>query len=66
MRFRLIEGSANDTYDIVGTVLRNRGVENVQEYLHVDGSHCDAYCFLDNMDKAIEDINWIINNEINL
>lgn len=54
MRFRLIEGSANDTYDIVGTVLRNRGVENVQEYLHVDGSHCDDYCCLDNMDKATE------------
>lgn len=54
MRFRLIEGSANDTYDIVGTVLRNRGVENVQEYLHVDGSRCDDYCFLENMDKAIE------------
>lgn len=54
MRFKLIEGSANDVYDIVGTVLRNRGVQDVQEYLHVNDSHCDGYWCLENMDRAIE------------
>ena len=62
MRFKLIDGSANDTYDIVGTVLRNRGVQNVHEYLHVNDSYCDDYCYLENIYEAMECFNNHFNN----
>lgn len=53
MRYKLIEGSANDTNDIVGTVLRNRGVERPQEYLNLTDSCINHPCSLDNMNEAI-------------
>lgn len=54
MRYKLIDGSANDTNDIVGTVLRNRGVEKPQEYLNLTDSCVGDYNDLDNIDKAVE------------
>ena len=54
MRYKLIEGSANDINDIVGTVLRNRGVEKPQEYLNLTDSCVGDYNNLDNIDKAVE------------
>ena len=50
----MIEGSANDINDIVGTVLRNRGVEKPQEYLNLTDSCVGDYNNLDNIDKAVE------------
>lgn len=54
MRYKLIDGSANDINDIVGTVLRNRGVEKPQEYLNLTDSCTNHSCDLDNMNEAIK------------
>lgn len=55
MRYKLIDGSANDINDIVGTVLRNRGVEKPQEYLNcTKTSGSEDWRLLDNIDKAVE------------
>lgn len=53
MRYKLIDGSANDINDIVGTVLRNRGVENPHEYLNLTDSCVNYSNDLDNMNTAI-------------
>lgn len=50
----MIENSANDVNDIVGTVLRNRGIENPQEYLNLTDSCVGDYNDLDNIDRAVE------------
>lgn len=54
MRYKLIDGSANDVNDIVGTVLRNRGIEKPQEYLNLTDSCVGDYNDLDNIDRAVE------------
>ena len=55
MRYKLIDGSANDVNDIVGTVLRNRGIENPQEYLNCTKiSRSEDWRLLDNIDGAVE------------
>ena len=54
MRYKLIEGSANDISDIVGTVLRNRGIEKPQEYLNLTDSCVGDYNDLDNINEAVE------------
>lgn len=54
MRYKLIDGSANDINDIVGTVLRNRGVEQPQEYLTLTERCTNDYNDLDNIDKAVQ------------
>lgn len=55
MRYKLIDGSANDVNDIVGTVLRNRGIEKPQEYLNCTKHFsADDWRLLDNIDRAVE------------
>ena len=55
MKYKLIENSANDINDIIGTVLRNRGVEKPQEYLNCTKHFtADDWRLLDNIDKAVE------------
>lgn len=54
MRYKLIDGSVNDVNDIVGTVLRNRGIEKPQEYLNLTDSCVGDYNDLDNIDRAVE------------
>lgn len=54
MKYKLIDGSLNDVNDIVGTVLKNRGVEKPQEYLNLTDSCVGDYNDLDNIDKAVE------------
>ena len=54
MKYKLIDGSANDTFDVIGTVLRNRGIENVYGYLNVDIRACNHYSQLDNINQAVE------------
>jgi single-stranded-DNA-specific exonuclease len=55
LRYKLIKNSANDTNDIIGTVLRNRGVENPQEYLNcTKTSGSEDWRLLDNIDRAVE------------
>ncbi len=54
MRYKLIDGSANNINDIVGTVLRNRGVEKPQEYLNLSEDCVSDYSNLDHIDEAVE------------
>jgi single-stranded-DNA-specific exonuclease len=54
LRYKLIENSANDINDIVGTVLRNRGVENPQEYLNLNECCINDYNNLNNINEAVE------------
>lgn len=54
MKYKLIEGSLNDVNDIVGTVLRNRGVEKPQEYLNLTDNCVNDYNDLDNINEAVE------------
>lgn len=54
MQYRLIEGSANDRTDVIGTVLNNRGIEDVYSYLHLDVRCCEDYSHLDNIEDAVE------------
>ena len=54
MQYRLIEGSANDRIDVIGTVLNNRGIEDVYSYLHLDVRCCEDYSHLDNIEDAVE------------
>lgn len=54
MRYKLYPNSANDINDIIGTTLHNRGIENVDEYLHLDDSCVDDYSSLENINEAVE------------
>lgn len=55
MRYKLINNSANDTTDIVGTVLRNRGIENPKEYLNCTKTQgSEDWRLLDHIDKAVD------------
>ena len=55
MRYKLIENSANDVTDIVGTVLRNRGIEKPQEYVNCTKTlGSEDWRLLDNIDRAVE------------
>lgn len=54
MNYKLFKNSLNNKYDIINTVLLNRGIENPQDYLNVNESYIDNYNSLDNIDKAVE------------
>lgn len=67
MRYKLINNSANDTTDIVGTVLRNRGIESPQEYLNCTKTQgSEDWRLLDNIDSAVElfDQHFLSKNKI--
>ena len=53
MRYKLIENSANDVNDIIGTVLRNRGINDPDAYLHLHESCVSDYNNLDNINEAV-------------
>ena len=55
MRYKLIKDSANNISDIIGTVLKNRGISNPKTYLNctkTEGS--EDWRLLDNIDMAVE------------
>ena len=54
MKYKLINNSLNDKYNIIKTVLLNRGVPNWQKYLSLDETCCNDYNDLDNIHKAVE------------
>ena len=54
MRYKLIENSANDINDIIGTVLKNRGIISPKTYLNctrTEGS--EDWRLLNNIDRAV-------------
>ena len=54
MRYKLFENSLNDKENVIETVLLNRGIENPQEYLNLDGSCTNDYNNLENINEAVE------------
>lgn len=54
MQYKLIKGSKNDTNDVIGTVLQNRGIQNWEQYINLDASVVQDYNDLNNMKEAVE------------
>ena len=54
MQYRLINGSLNDIRNPIETVLKNRGIENVEEYLELTTAPRDTYSNLDFIKEAVE------------
>lgn len=52
MKYKLI--GSNDTSDIVKTILNNRGISNVNKYLHLAKDDIEDYNGLDNIQEAVE------------
>ncbi len=54
MKYKLLEKSLNDAENVIQTILINRGIDNWQEYLNLNDSHCNPYEYLDNINEAVE------------
>ena len=54
MKYRLYEGSKNDTSNVVRNILKNRGIKNYKEYLHLSSNCKIPYSELDNIDDAVK------------
>lgn len=53
MQYKLIKNSKNDINDVIGTVLRNRGINNPNKYLNLTE---DCVCNWEDLDKINEAI----------
>lgn len=54
LKYKLINGSANDTSDVIGTVLHNRGIEDVDAYLNFDRTDgMEDWKLLDNIEAGV-------------
>lgn len=54
MQYKLINNSLNDIYNPKETVLRNRGIKNVDTYLNLDDSVLIHFSELDNINEAVQ------------
>lgn len=54
MRYKLIEGSLNDERNVEVTILRNRGIRNINRFLAPGESDTYSYSMLDNIDEAVK------------
>ncbi|SCH21924.1 Putative SPBc2 prophage-derived single-strand DNA-specific exonuclease yorK [uncultured Clostridium sp.] len=54
MRYKLIEGSLNDERNVEVTILRNRGIKNINRFLAPGESDTYSYSMLDNIDEAVK------------
>lgn len=54
MQYKLIDGSANDLFNPIETVLHNRGINDVQSYLNLNESVVQDYNDLNNMSEAVQ------------
>ena len=54
MKYELIQGSLNDLRNPVETVLKNRGINDVNQYLNLDSSVVQDYNDLANMSDAVK------------
>ena len=57
MRYELIKDSLNDLNNPIETVLRNRGIDDVEGYLSLNTAYRDTYNQLDYIDDAVEMFN---------
>ena len=54
MKYKLIDNSLNDICNPICTVIKNRGVADVEQYLHLNESVVQNYNDLHNMDEAVQ------------
>lgn len=54
MRYKLIENSLNDIKNPIETVLKNRGIDDWKQYLHLDSSVVQDYTALNNISAAVK------------
>lgn len=54
LQYKLHKNGHNDKANILLEVLHNRGIEDVEQYLHLDSSVLIPYTKLDNIEKAVE------------
>jgi single-stranded-DNA-specific exonuclease len=54
MQYKLINNSLNDIYNPKETVLRNRGIKDVDTYLNLDDSVLIHFSELDNINEAVQ------------
>lgn len=54
MRYKLIEGSLNDECNVEVTILKNRGIKNINRFLAPGESDTYSYSLLDNIDEAVK------------
>lgn len=54
MRYKLIEGSLNDEHNVEATILKNRGIKNINRFLVPGESDTYSYSMLDNIDEAVK------------
>lgn len=54
MKYELIQGSLNDLRKPIETVLKNRGIKDVKQYLQLDESVVQYYNDLNNMPEAVQ------------
>lgn len=54
MRYKLIEGSLNDECNVEVTILKNRGIKNINRFLAPGESDTYSYSMLDNIDEAVK------------
>lgn len=58
MQYKLIKGSKNDTNDVIGTVLSNRGIDNPIEYLNLTENCVCNWEDLDNINEAVKKFDY--------
>ena len=54
LNYKLIEGSLNDIASPIKTVLLNRGIKDIDQYLNLDVSVVQDYKELENMQEAVD------------
>lgn len=54
MQYKLFKNSDNNTSNVIAEVLKNRGIEDYEKYLHLDESVIIPYQNLDNIENAVE------------
>lgn len=54
MKYKLIEGSLNDECNVEATILKNRGIKNINRFLAPGESDTYSYSLLDNIDEAVK------------
>ena len=54
MKYKLYKNSNNDISNVMAEVLKNRGIEDYEKYLHLNESVVIPYDNLDNIDEAVK------------
>lgn len=66
MKYRLIDGSLNDINNPQLTILKNRGINDIDKFLNINKNVVHDYQLLKNIDKAVECLLKHIENNSNI